>query len=75
MVDDQLIYATFYNAGLRVVDISNPVAPKEVAYYVPETPHYQKAIQTNQVFVDARGLIYLSDFEGAGLHILEWSKG
>jgi len=75
MVDDQLIYATFYNAGLRVVDISNPVAPKEVAYYVPETPSAQRAIQTNQVFVDNRGLIYISDFEGAGLHILEWSKG
>ena len=74
-VDDRLIYATFYNAGLRVVDISDPVAPKEVAYYVPEAPPTQKAIQTNQVYVDARGLIYLSDLEGAGLHILEWARG
>ena len=73
-VDDRLIYATFYNAGVRVVDISDPVAPKEVAYYVPEAPPGQKAIQTNQLFVDARGLIYLSDFEGAGVHILEWNR-
>ena len=73
-VDDRLIYATFYNAGLRVVDISDPVAPKEVAYYVPKAPSTQKAIQTNQVFVDARGLIYLSDLEGAGIHILEWAR-
>jgi hypothetical protein len=73
-VDDRLIYATFYNAGLRVVDISDPAAPKEVAYYVPEAPPTQKAIQTNQVYVDAKGLIYLSDIEGAGLHILEWSR-
>jgi hypothetical protein len=29
-------------------------------------------IQTNRVFVDARELIYLSDFTGAGLLILEW---
>ena len=73
-VNDRLIYATYYNAGLRVVDISDPTAPKEIAYYVPETPLNQKVIQTNQVFVDARGLIYLSDLEGAGLHILEWSR-
>jgi hypothetical protein len=72
-VDDTLIYATYYNAGLRVVDISDPVAPKEVAYYVPEAPPTQKAIQTNQVFVDSRGFIYLSDFAGAGVHILEWA--
>jgi hypothetical protein len=45
-----------------------------VAYYVPEAPPTQKAIQTNQVFVDSRGLIYLSDFAGAGLHILEWDR-
>jgi len=73
-VDDGLIYATYYNAGLRVVDISDPAAPKEVAYYVPEAPPTQKAIQTNQVYVDAQGLIYLSDLEGAGLHVLEWSR-
>jgi hypothetical protein len=73
-VDDKLIYATYYNAGLRVVDISDPITPKEVAYYVPEAPPTQKAIQTNQVFVDSRGLIYLSDFAGAGIHILEWDR-
>jgi len=73
-VNDRLIYATYYNAGLRVVDISDPVGPKEVAYYVPAAPPTQKAIQTNQVFVDSRGLIYLSDFAGAGIHILEWDR-
>ena len=73
-VDDRLIYATYYNAGLRVVDTSDPVAPKEVAYYVPQAPPTQRAIQTNQVFVDSRGLIYLSDFAGAGIHILEWDR-
>lgn len=74
-VDDRLIYATFYNAGLRFVDISDPAAPKEVAYYVPESPPSQKAIQTNQVYVDPRGLISLSDLESAGIHILEWTRG
>jgi len=58
-----------------IVDISDPVAPKEVAYYVPDAPPTQKAIQTNQVFVDSRGLIYLSDLAGAGVHILEWARG
>jgi hypothetical protein len=75
MIDDRLIYTTNYNAGLRVVDISDPVAPKEVAYYVPQAPPTQKTIQTNQVYVDARGIIYLTDIEGAGLHILAWARG
>ena len=42
---------------------------------MPEAPPIQKAIQTNQVFVDAQEPIYLSDLEGAGLHILEWARG
>jgi len=72
-VSDRFIYVTYYNAGLRVVDIDDPRAPKEVAYYIPGTPPGQKAIQTNDVYVDHRGLIYISDRVGAGIDILEWT--
>ena len=56
--------------GLRVVDISKPHAPKEVARYVPDTPPGSRRVSSNDVFVDERGLIYLLD-RVRGLHILE----
>ncbi len=69
---DRYIFVSYFNAGLRIVDIADPIAPREVAYYVPATPPGQKAIQTNDVFVDGRGIIFTTDRRGAGVHILEW---
>jgi hypothetical protein len=65
------IYVTYFNAGLRIYDLADPTAPREVAYYVPETPPGQKAVQINDVFVDTDGLIYISDRAGGGVYILE----
>ncbi len=56
--------------GLRVVDISKPHAPREVAHYVPDVPEGSRRVSSNDVFVDERGLIYLLD-RVRGLHILE----
>lgn len=69
---EDIIFATWFAGGLRIVDISNPRAPKEIASYIPEFPKEQKVAQTNDVFVDNRGLIYLIDREHAGLDILEF---
>ena len=33
-----LIFATYYNAGVRAYDIENPFQPREVGYYVPPNP-------------------------------------
>jgi hypothetical protein len=71
-ISDRYIFVTYFAAGLRIVDVADPIAPKEVAYYVPATPPAQKAAQTNDVFVDSRGIIYTSDRRTAGVHILEW---
>ena len=35
MKADDLLYLTWFNAGLRVVDWSNPFEPKELGYYIP----------------------------------------
>jgi hypothetical protein len=56
--------------GLRVVDIADPHAPREVAHFLPEPPPGQARVCANDVCVDDRGLVYVID-RGRGLHILE----
>jgi hypothetical protein len=70
---DTLIIGTFFNAGVRVYDTTNPYQVEEVAYFVPGTPRLAPAgaIQLNDVFVDDRRLVYTMDRFGGGLYILE----
>lgn len=67
-----LVFLTYFNAGLRAVDVSDPLQPKEVGYYVPETPEGQESIQSNDIGCDEHGRLYLIDRWGAGMHILEY---
>jgi hypothetical protein len=64
------IPVAWFAYGLRVIDIANPHAPKEVASYMPDVPSGSERVQSNDVTVDERGLIYLLD-RIRGLHILE----
>ncbi|MDA0261035.1 MAG: hypothetical protein O3A21_02400 [Proteobacteria bacterium] len=70
---ETLIFGTFFNAGLRVYDLSDPYSPKEVASFVPADSDlsYLSTTQLNDVFVDDRGVIFTVDRCGAGLYILE----
>ena len=64
---------------MRVFDISNQFRPEEVGALVPPAParlidhrpNRAKVIQSADVFVDAGGLIYCTDYN-AGLYILEF---
>jgi hypothetical protein len=81
----RLMFFAWFNAGVRVLDIRDPFRPQEVAFYIPAvTPRTDQrcvkvndadrckvAIQTNNVEVDDRGLIYIVDRANTGLHILE----
>ena len=77
---ESLVFATYQNAGIRVFDISNAYQPQEVAAYIPpdpvrmvdKRPGRPAVIQSADLFVDANGLIYTTDYN-AGLHILEFS--
>jgi len=64
------IPVAWFAHGLRIIDISRPHALKEVAYYMPDVPQGSERVQSNDVTVDDRGLIYLLD-RVRGLHILE----
>jgi hypothetical protein len=78
-VSSTLIFATYQNAGIRVFDMADPFAPKEVGALVPPQPrkladtrpNRARVIQSADVFVDAAGLIYATDYN-AGLYILEY---
>lgn len=81
----KLVFVSYFNAGVRAVDMRNPFSPVEVGYYVPATTRLTKptchedagrqvcstVIQTNNAEVDARGYIYAVDRAGTGMHILE----
>jgi hypothetical protein len=73
------IFVTMHNAGVRVYDIANPFAPREVGAFVPPDPERMvdprpnrpRVIQSCDCFVDAQGIMYVTD-SNAGLTILEF---
>ena len=83
-----MVFVSWFNAGVRAIDIRNPYSPKEAGYYIPKTTKHtdercievdgqercKTAIQTNNVEVDDRGLIYIVDRANTGMHILK-AKG
>ncbi len=68
---ERFVYVTYFSAGLVVYDLADPAAPRIAAHWQPETPPGQAAPQTNDLFVDAGGLIWLTDRVGGGLYVLE----
>jgi len=79
--EDKLAWLAYFNAGIRIVDLSNPYRIEEVGYYMPKVNKnshpiardQKTAIQINDVDIDHRGLVYASDRVGTGLFILEYT--
>jgi len=74
-----LMYLTYFNAGLRVFDISNARLPKEVGYFIPPDPVKRygpvpdKLVeQTEDVLVDRRGYVYITN-KNQGMWILRYT--
>ncbi len=68
---ENLIFATLFNAGIRVYDTADPFHPEEVAYFVPEIPDGAPSNGINDVYVDENGIMYVVDRLKGGLYILE----
>jgi hypothetical protein len=79
----RIVFLAHFNAGVRAVDIRNPLSPREIGFYIPATTdrtdsfcnpangaECKAVIQTNNVEVDDRGYIYIVDRAGSGMHIL-----
>jgi hypothetical protein len=69
-----LVHAVWFSAGLRIVDVADPSAPREVGYFIPDPAGGRAAPQSNDVVLDARGLIYIVD-RHVGFDVLEFSGG
>ena len=68
-----IVFLTYFSAGLRAVDVSDVLRPKEIGCYVPETPSGAPGIQSNDIGADEHGRLYLIDRWGQGIHILEYT--
>ena len=74
------LYTSWYSDGVRVIDVANPRAPREVAHFVPPAAQNpvkpsQRGVLTNAVQVwgvavdESTGLVYASDMN-SGLWIV-----
>lgn len=78
-MSEETIFATYNNAGVRVFDVANPFAPREIAFWVPPVPermvdprsNVTRAPKTCDLYVRTNGLMYVTDWNG-GLHVLEY---
>ena len=68
---DSLVYVAWFHGGLQIVDLAGPSQPTAVGHYIPQPGRGEATVMSNDVFVDARGLIYLLD-RNRGLDILEY---
>jgi len=76
---EDTIFATYNIAGVRVFDIKDQFAPKEIAYWVPPAPtrlidprpNTALAAKSADIYVATDGLLYVSDWN-AGIHVLQY---
>lgn len=85
MYAKRILFFSWFNAGVRAVDIRDPYRPREIGYYIPavtgktdqrcvktaEGLRCKVEIQTNNVEADDRGFIYIVDRANTGMHVLE----
>ena len=67
---ERFVYVTYFSAGLVVYDLEDPEAPRIAGHWQPDAPPGQAAPQTNDLFVDSDGLVWLTDRYGGGLSVI-----
>lgn len=68
---DDLVFMSYFNAGLRLYDIRNPFRPEEIGYFVPPDPKPGLPVRAEDVYVEwDRGVVYLA-CRNMGIYVLE----
>jgi hypothetical protein len=67
-----IIPFAWFAKGLRILDIADPFRPREVGFFEPDPPEGCTLASSNDVTMDARGLLYLIDRQ-RGVDIIETS--
>lgn len=67
----ELMFVTYFNAGLRVYDLADPDSPADIAHWIPECPPGQTAAQINDLFVAEDHTVYVTDRVNGGVYILQ----
>ena len=78
-VSEDTIFATYHDAGVRVFDIRDAHAPREIASWIPPVPakmldprpNVVRGALTCDCYVSTDGLMYVTDWN-AGLHVLQY---
>lgn len=75
-----LVYLTYFNAGLQVFDIADAHRPRIVASFIPDEPRERRGpkpsdlvTQVEDVLVDRRGVIYISE-KNSGITVLRMAN-
>jgi hypothetical protein len=76
---EETIFSTYNVAGVRVFDIKDAFAPREIAYWVPPAPkklidprpNVALAAKSADILVTTDGLVYVTDWN-AGLNVLQY---
>jgi hypothetical protein len=66
-----VVYAVWFGGGLRIIDVADPLSPREIGNFIPEPAAGRPAPQSNDVELDGRGLICMVD-RHVGFDILEY---
>ena len=70
-----LIVMTYFTAGVRVFDISDPYVPKETGWFLPVIGPWESGERgMEDVLVDTRGNIFVTDGEAKGLWVLRYDN-
>jgi len=69
-ISQELVFVSYFNAGLRAFDISDPEKPLDIAHWIPDSPPGQDAIQINDLYVDVDHTIFASDRIGGGVFVV-----
>lgn len=69
-IDGTRVHLAWFAGGVRVLDLADPLNPREIAWAIPAPRSGFPAPQTNDVDVDARGRIYAID-RNMGFDIFE----